>query len=127
MMPMMFRGIGMFSGMIWIIVIPLAIFLVVRIVRSMTTRREKRSWQDESNSPEKASLESKIMAVALDNGGTLTVSDVVLATGLTVKEAEETLNHMVDGFRVKMEVKDSGIIAYEFAELLGEKEGFKSG
>ena len=35
-----------------------------------------------------------------------------------MKQAEETLNEMVDGFRIKMEVTDSGIVQYEFTELI---------
>jgi hypothetical protein len=32
-------------------------------------------------------------------GGAPTVSEVVLATGFSMKQAEKTLNEMVDGFR----------------------------
>lgn len=58
------------------------------------------------------------MQLARENEGVLTVTDVVLATSLSIKEAEVTLNDMVDGFRIKMDVADSGIVRYEFFELL---------
>ena len=63
------------------------------------------------------------MVLALNNSGVLTATDVVIATGLSIKQAEETLNSMVDGYRIKMEVRDSGIIVYEFPELINGKKG----
>jgi len=62
------------------------------------------------------------MQLAQDSGGVLTVSDVVLATGFSMKRSEETLNEMIDGFRIKMEVTDSGIVHYEFSELIKNEE-----
>ena len=32
--------------------------------------------------------------------------------------AEESFNDMADGLRIKMEVRDSGIIVYEFPEIV---------
>ena len=64
------------------------------------------------------SLQSEIMRLSLDKGGTLTVTDVVMATGLSIEKSEEALNNMVDGLRIKMEVRDSGIIVYEFPEIM---------
>ena len=62
------------------------------------------------------------MWLAKDNKGELTVTDVVLATDLSIKQAEAALNEMVDGFRIKMDVKDSGIILYEFSEIVSKKD-----
>jgi hypothetical protein len=45
-----------------------------------------------------------------------------LATDLSIKQAEAALNEMVDGFRIKMDVKDSGIILYEFSEIVSKKD-----
>jgi len=39
-----------------------------------------------------------------------------------MKRSEETLNEMIDGFRIKMEVTDSGIVHYEFSELIKNEE-----
>ena len=120
MMDFMFRGGGIFYGLILICIIPLAIFFGVKFVRQLTAFNNRSVKKDESKTPKigDQSLQGKIMTLALHNRGTLTVSDVVIATGLSVKQAEETLNSMVDSYRVKMEVKDSGIVVYEFAELI---------
>jgi hypothetical protein len=110
--------------MMWLFIIPAAVFLAVKVMRHLTALREKSVSEDESELPniDVQSLQSKIMALALTNGGVLTVTDVVIAIGLSMKQAEETLNSMVDGYRVKMEVKDSGIIVYEFTELINKIE-----
>lgn len=50
--------------------------------------------------------------------GRLTVSDIVVETGLSVSEAEELAESMVDGTRVRMEVDDRGIVTYEFPEII---------
>ncbi|MEE8590979.1 MAG: hypothetical protein V3V57_16485 [Spirochaetia bacterium] len=63
------------------------------------------------------------MQLARENEGVLTVTDVVLSTSLSIKEAEATLNDMVDGFRIKMDVADSGIVRYEFIELQMSRKG----
>ncbi len=67
---------------------------------------------------ERGGLEPAIFRLALQRGGRLTVSDVVIATNLTPQEAEETLNAMTDGVRVGMEVTDNGLVVYEFTELM---------
>jgi len=69
------------------------------------------------------SLEARIFRVAYKRKGRLTISDVVLETGLSIKEAEETVNAMVDGTRVRMEVDDRGLVVYEFPEIMARFEG----
>jgi hypothetical protein len=54
--------------------------------------------------------------------GRLTVSDIVVATGLSVSEAEALAESMVDGIRVRMEVDDRGIVTYEFPEIIRRYE-----
>ncbi len=129
MMNFMFGGFGMFFGIILMLIIPAAIFFVIKLKRGLITLKKKdpgKSVSKASNTdPE--SFHGKIMNLALDNKGVLTVTDVVLATGLSLKQAEEVLNNMVDEYRVKMEVKDSGIIVYEFIEIINRKEVKKIG
>ena len=125
MMGFTFRGIGMFGGFVLIFVIPAVIFFGAKLVRRLTALNSRRLSQNESRTPKVGvqSLQSEIMVLALNNSGVLTATDVVIATGLSIKQAEETLNSMVDGYRIKMEVRDSGIIAYEFTELMNGTEG----
>jgi hypothetical protein len=69
------------------------------------------------------SLEARIFRVAYKRKGRLTISDVVLETGLSIKEAEGTVNAMVDGIRVRMEVDERGLVVYEFPEIMARFEG----
>jgi hypothetical protein len=62
--------------------------------------------------------ESKIFQIAYKMKGRLTLSDIVLETGLGLKEAEQIIEQMVDGTHVRMEVEEDGIIVYEFPEII---------
>jgi hypothetical protein len=68
-------------------------------------------------------VESAIFALAYRLRGRITLSDVIVETGLGMKEAEEVLNGMVDGLRVRMEVGASGLVVYEFPEIIARFEG----
>ena len=72
------------------------------------------------SSPEKLppSVQRQIFEIANQNKGRLTVTDVVLGTALSLRQAEEALNSMADGYRIWMNVRDSGMVIYEFAELI---------
>jgi hypothetical protein len=64
------------------------------------------------------SIEGRIFRAAYKHKGRLTVSDIVLETDLSIKAAEEVINGMVDGTHVRMEVEDSGLVVYEFPEII---------
>jgi len=64
-----------------------------------------------------ADQEAAIYRLAFENKGRLTVSDLVLATGLPAKEAEALLDKLVDNTRIGLEVTDAGIVEYEFKEI----------
>mgnify|MGYP006294081717 CR=1 FL=1 len=66
------------------------------------------------------SFAQEIFRLAGKRGGRLTISDVVLETGLAPREAESRMNDLVDGERVKMEVTDDGGVYYDFPELKRE-------
>ncbi|MFO7848429.1 MAG: hypothetical protein R6V67_00590 [Spirochaetia bacterium] len=55
--------------------------------------------------------------------GTITVSDIVVETGLEVEEAERLIQSMVDNQRVRMEVRDDGVIFYDFPEIISRYGG----
>jgi len=73
--------------------------------------------------PRGQSLEARIFRAAYKQRGRLTVSDVVIETGLGIKEAEELINGMVDNLRVRMEVDERGLVVYEFPEIIDRFEG----
>jgi hypothetical protein len=72
--------------------------------------------------PGSRSIEGRIFRAALKYSGRLTVSDIVLETDLSIREAEETINGMVDGIHVRMEVGDDGLVVYEFPEIISRSE-----
>ena len=50
--------------------------------------------------------------------GMVTVTDIVMEANLPMKKAESILNKLVDNNRVVIEVRDNGIIEYEFREIM---------
>jgi len=67
-------------------------------------------------------VESQIFKLAYKRRGRITLSDIVIETGLSMKEAESIIEKMIDGMRVRMEVGDDGIIYYEFPEIIARFE-----
>jgi hypothetical protein len=107
--------------------IPFFFFLVVfRIFRIFLRGHWKRVSHDQNNwyipsrftNTASASPEAAVFRLAKRKRGVLTVSDVIVETGLNVSQAEELLQSLVDGVRVKMEVDQEGAIHYEFPELM---------
>jgi len=66
---------------------------------------------------------ARVFRLARKNRGRLTVSDVVIELGLSVLEAEELLEGMCDGRRVRPEPRPNGLVVYEFPEILARLEG----
>ena len=75
-----------------------------------------------SHLPRSRSIEGRIFRAALKHSGRLTISDIVLETDLSIREAEEQINSMVDGTHVRMEVKEDGLVVYEFPEIISRFE-----
>ena len=64
-----------------------------------------------------AGLQRKVLGLATEKGGTLTVTEVAASMNLSLPAAEKILEEMDDGFRVRSEVTEQGIIVYEFPEV----------
>ncbi len=62
-------------------------------------------------------LQRKVLLLATEKAGTLTVTEVAASLNMSLAAAEEVLDRMDDGLRVRSEVTDQGIIVYEFPEL----------
>ncbi len=76
-----------------------------------------------SDISEQDSIESRIFRLAQSLNGKINISDIVIATGLGVREAEAIMDRMSGSMQVNMQVDDRGRIAYEFPEIqsrLGE-------
>ena len=65
----------------------------------------------------KRSLDSRVFRLADRNGGRVTVSQVVMETGMSLEQTEAYMDQLCDGVRVRMEVSDGGLVTYEFPEL----------
>lgn len=62
-------------------------------------------------------LQQQVLLLASERGGTLTVTEVAAALSTSMQAAERVLITMDDGFRVRSEITDDGIVLYEFPEL----------
>lgn len=67
-------------------------------------------------------LQRKVLRLASARGGTLTVTEVAADINIGLPAAEKILTSMDDGFRVRSEISDQGVIYYEFPEILHRKE-----
>lgn len=76
------------------------------------------TYQTARPQQQEASNEAKLFKLAYKLKGKLTVSDIVVETGLGVSDAEAMIESMVDNTHVRMEVDDRGIVTYEFPEIM---------
>lgn len=137
---MIFR---MFASPVFFI-FPLIIFLVVfRVAGGSFRGITRRSYRDLPDDVDlhpgayrenvqgaiqgKNSNQARIFRLALRLKGRLTVSDVVIETGLNLQQAEDLLEGLVDSIHVRMEVDDRGMVTYEFPEIIRRFEGGESG
>jgi len=67
-------------------------------------------------------LQRRILRLATHKGGTLTVTEVAAEMNLSLPAAEKILISMDDGFRVRSEITDDGVLYYEFPEIRHRKE-----
>jgi hypothetical protein len=72
--------------------------------------------------PPKVPDQGEIFRLADKMHGRITLSDIVIATNLNMKDAEEVIESMVDGLHVTMEVGDNGRVTYEFPEIIARFE-----
>ena len=62
--------------------------------------------------------QNRVVRLAQQRGGRLTVTEAAADTGLTVEEVGDILKRMADGGFVEIEITDSGMIVYRFPEVL---------
>ncbi len=117
----------------------LFIFLVLHMVRvalreTRTQRRPEAPWGRDHGeqravherragheAPRRSRLENRVFRLAYRLGGRLTVSDLVVDLDFSIEEAESFLNRLVDSTRVTMEVRDDGLVYYEFPEIIARR------
>ena len=67
-------------------------------------------------------LSRKVLVLATERGGVLTVTEVAAELNLTLPAAEKILMGMDDGFRVRSDISKEGVLYYEFPELRHQKK-----
>jgi hypothetical protein len=68
------------------------------------------------------SFEGRVYRLAYKLGGRLTISDIIIETGLDTATCERQVNELVDETRVRMVVDDRGFVVYEFPEIIDRLE-----
>lgn len=67
-------------------------------------------------------LNRKVLRLATERAGILTVTDVAAQLNLTLSAAEKIMMGMDDGFRVRSEISKEGVLYYEFPEVLHQRK-----
>jgi hypothetical protein len=67
------------------------------------------------------SIQRKILKLASVRGGTLTVTEVAADLNLALPAADKIMTSMDDGFRVRSDISNEGVLFYEFPEILHRK------
>ena len=62
--------------------------------------------------------QNRIVRLAQEHGGRLTVTEAAADTGMIVEEADEILKRLSEGGYVEVEVTDAGMVVYRFPEIL---------
>lgn len=126
----MMNGFSMSFGFLWLI-FPIAVLVIgAPLVRRLVHRYRRDEHLDDERGGEDGYrgsgqlpaagtiTDAVIYRLAKRLNGRLTVSDVVIETGLGTEDAEQLLRSLTDSLRVRMEVSDDGVVVYEFVELM---------
>jgi len=67
-------------------------------------------------------LNRKVLRLATERSGILTVTDVAAELNLTLPAAEKIMIGMDDGFRVRSDISKEGVLYYEFPEVMHQRK-----
>ena len=112
---MMFRFIPVF-------LIGLGIVFFLKSRHVLVDRRVV-TGRDEVLEIKSGETDATLFRLAKDNDGKVTLSDVVIGTGMNMKEAEEYMDSIADGSHVSIEVDDNGRLVYVFPEISSNSWG----
>ncbi len=62
-------------------------------------------------------LQRDVLQLATERRGTLTVTEVAASLDLSLQAAENVMDSLDDGFRVRSEITEQGVIVYHFPEV----------
>ena len=78
-----------------------------------TGRRVKRSGDKKAH----AKNQHRILRLAREKGGSLTVTEAAMGTRITVEKTEEILRELTISGHAEMRISDSGLVVYHFPEI----------
>ena len=76
-------------------------------------RRVKRSGDKKAH----AKNQHRILRLAREKGGSLTVTEAAMDTRITVEKTEEILRELTISGHAEMRISDSGLVVYHFPEI----------
>ena len=76
-------------------------------------RRVKRSGDKKAH----AKNQHRILRLAREKGGSLTVTEAAMGTRITVEKTEEILRELTISGHAEMRISDSGLVVYHFPEI----------
>ncbi|MDE2800241.1 MAG: hypothetical protein OXI94_16370 [Gemmatimonadota bacterium] len=76
-------------------------------------RRVKRSGDEKAH----AKNQHRILRLAREKGGSLTVTEAAMDTRITVEKTEEILRELTISGHAEMRISDSGLVVYHFPEI----------
>jgi hypothetical protein len=62
-------------------------------------------------------LQREVLQLATERKGILTVTEVAASLDLSLQAAEKVMDSLDDGFRVRSDITDEGVIVYHFPEV----------
>jgi hypothetical protein len=65
-----------------------------------------------------ASVQRRVLQLATERRGVLTVTEVAASLDLSLQAAEKVMDSLDDGFRVRSDITEEGVIVYHFPEVL---------
>jgi phosphate/sulfate permease len=106
--------------------IMMLLFVVAPIIGGILAIRSHFTSQQKVSKEQKKALqnarEKEVIHLAHAKGGILTIPEIIAETSLNSDEAEEVMQEMVVKGYVDMKTTESGVIIYEFYEIIKQKE-----
>jgi hypothetical protein len=102
------------------------LFVFAPIIGGIFTIRSHYISKAKASKDQKKALqgahEKEIILLARQKGGRLTIPEIITESSLNSEEAEEAMKELVVKRYADMNMTDSGVIVYEFYEILKQKE-----
>lgn len=96
-----------------------SIFIVNQLMRYFNQKQLEKVWTDDE--PVEVQ-EKKVIQLAADTGGKITLPDVCLKTNLSVDQAQETLKSLIAKQVFNIQLTDSGSKIYALSDFASEDD-----